>query len=65
MWAEIGDRLTEENVAFKRADRGLFVQEWELVEGAIVKRSIKEMKQYVCQIWHLKMVPIAESEETI
>ena len=38
---EIGDRLTEENVAFKRADRGLFVQEWELVEGAIVKRSIQ------------------------
>ena len=38
---KVGERLTVENVSFKRADQGLFVQQWELVEGAIVKRPLQ------------------------
>lgn len=37
-----GDTITLDNVSFKRAERGLFVADWPLVNGAIAKHDIKD-----------------------
>tara|TARA_R110002096_G_scaffold94635_6_gene212934 strand:- start:31557 stop:32627 length:1071 start_codon:yes stop_codon:yes gene_type:complete len=37
-----GDFLSVENISFKRCSNGIFVKEWDMVEGAVINKTIKK-----------------------
>ncbi|MDC2981249.1 N-acetylneuraminate synthase family protein [SAR116 cluster bacterium] len=50
-----GERLTEENVSFKRASSGLFVQDWDIIVDSVAKHDL--VKDQTVHLSDLNFLP--------